>query len=131
MVSVAKRIEAPIKIIFPTDFLTKGVFGTKQSMLGLGDIVIPGIMVALLARFDYTLGRNQDTYFKTGLWAFFIGLFVTMVVMNVFQHAQPALLYLVPTCVLFPMLVAFQKGDFAELWAFSDENNSEEEKKDK
>merc|ERR1712186_278455 len=48
MVSVAKTINAPIKVLFPTDFLTNGVFGTRHSMLGLGDIVIPGIMIALL-----------------------------------------------------------------------------------
>jgi len=52
MVTVAKSFEAPIKLVFPQDFLEKGVFGTQFAMLGLGDIVIPGIFIALLLRFD-------------------------------------------------------------------------------
>ncbi len=52
MVTVAKSFEAPIKLVFPQDFLEKGVYGTHFAMLGLGDIVIPGIFIALLLRFD-------------------------------------------------------------------------------
>lgn len=58
-----------------------------------------------------------------------------MVVMNVFKHAQPALLYLVPSCVLLPMLVALINGQFKDLWAFNTEEEEvkekTEEKKDK
>lgn len=121
MVKVAKTIDAPIKILFPTDFLQNGIFGKKHSMLGLGDIVIPGIMVALLARFDTQLNRGKSTYFYTGLVSFFVGLVVTMIVMNVFKHAQPALLYLVPSCLLIPMLVAAINGDLKALIDYEDE----------
>lgn len=49
MVSVAKSFDAPIKLTFP-----RNVFAAefKFSMLGLGDIVIPGFFVALLLRYD-------------------------------------------------------------------------------
>jgi presenilin-like A22 family membrane protease len=49
MVTVAKSFDAPIKLLFPRDIFAAEF---KHSMLGLGDIVIPGIFVALLARFD-------------------------------------------------------------------------------
>jgi len=52
MVTVAKSFEAPIKLVFPQDFLELGLFGTNHAMLGLGDVVIPGIFIALLLRFD-------------------------------------------------------------------------------
>lgn len=52
MITVAKSFEAPIKLVFPQDFLEAGIFGTNFAMLGLGDIVIPGIFIALLLRFD-------------------------------------------------------------------------------
>jgi len=120
MVKVAKTIDAPIKILFPTDFLSKGIFGTQHSMLGLGDIVIPGIMIALLARFDSHLNRGKNTYFHTGLVSFFLGLVVTMIVMNVFKHAQPALLYLVPSCLLLPLLVAAINGEAKALFNYED-----------
>lgn len=40
MVTVAKSLDAPIKLLFPIDLTTSP---PKFSMLGLGDIVIPGI----------------------------------------------------------------------------------------
>merc|ERR1719282_585715 len=50
MVSVAKGVEAPIKLMFPR---SAGGCGTLQhSMLGLGDIVVPGIFLAFLAKWD-------------------------------------------------------------------------------
>ena len=38
-----------------------------------------------------------------------------MFVMVVFKHAQPALLYLVPTCVGFPLALAWFKGELAAM----------------
>jgi minor histocompatibility antigen H13 len=51
MVTVAKSFDGPIKLLFPRVLPTdtsKGEF----SLLGLGDIVIPGLFVALLLRYD-------------------------------------------------------------------------------
>jgi hypothetical protein len=54
MVAVAKNIDAPIKLLFPRLLDAAAVAGAKRpmSMLGLGDIVIPGIFVALMLRYD-------------------------------------------------------------------------------
>lgn len=49
MVTVAKNIDAPIKILFPLDLLAEE---PKFSLLGLGDIVIPAVFVALCLKFD-------------------------------------------------------------------------------
>ena len=43
MVTVAKSFEAPIKLVFPQDLLENGLGATNMAMLGLGDIVIPGL----------------------------------------------------------------------------------------
>lgn len=40
-------------VVFPQDFLERGFEGNHFAMLGLGDIVIPGIFIALLLRFDF------------------------------------------------------------------------------
>jgi minor histocompatibility antigen H13 len=120
MVTVAKSFEAPIKLVFPQDFLEKGFFGTNFSMLGLGDIVIPGIFIALLLRFDKSLNRNSNTYFNSAFFAYVLGLTGCMVIMTVFKHAQPALLYLVPLCIGFPVLVALIKGDIKAMFAYED-----------
>jgi hypothetical protein len=59
-VSVAKNFDAPIKLLFPRS-VGAGV-EKPFSMLGLGDIVIPGVFVALLLRYD-TLNNFKTMYF--------------------------------------------------------------------
>ncbi|BHF77543.1 Minor histocompatibility antigen H13 [Sparganum proliferum] len=121
MVSVAKSFEAPIKVVFPRDILTGGFFSKELSMLGLGDIVIPGIFLALLLRFDCRLNRNGNrTYFWTSFFAYIVGLVATFAAMYIFKHAQPALLYLVPTCLGFPLTLALIKGDLGAMMTYTD-----------
>lgn len=139
MVTVAKSFEAPIKLVFPQDFLEKGFFGTNFAMLGLGDIVIPGIFIALLLRFDHSLNRSTNWYFNASFIAYIVGLVTTIAVMTIYNHAQPALLYLVPSCILFPVTLSLIKGDFRAMFAYEDHpadevsnetGEGEEEKKD-
>jgi len=59
MLTVAKGIDAPIKLQFPKDFSGKT---SKYAILGLGDIVIPGVFVSLCLRYDFLKHINQ-TYF--------------------------------------------------------------------
>ncbi|XP_076440631.1 signal peptide peptidase-like [Babylonia areolata] len=127
MVTVAKSFEAPIKLVFPQDLLEKGLAANNFAMLGLGDIVIPGIFIALLLRFDISLKNNKKTYFYSGFVAYCLGLLTTILIMHVFKHAQPALLYLVPACIGIPVAVALVKGDIKTM--FSYEDHSEEKEK--
>uniref|UniRef100_UPI0037E70E7F minor histocompatibility antigen H13 isoform X2 n=1 Tax=Semicossyphus pulcher TaxID=241346 RepID=UPI0037E70E7F len=139
MVTVAKSFEAPIKLVFPQDLLEKGLQASNFAMLGLGDIVIPGIFIALLLRFDVSLKKNSRTYFYSSFLAYIFGLGLTIFVMHTFKHAQPALLYLVPACVGFPVIVALFKGELTEMFRYEEvppeeegakEDSSESEKKD-
>lgn len=61
-------------------------------MLGLGDIVFPGFLIALLLRFDIerskTAGKVSYVYFYTGMIAYAISLIVTGAVLHIFQAAQ-------------------------------------------
>nr|XP_038022254.1 minor histocompatibility antigen H13 isoform X1 [Anas platyrhynchos] len=119
MVTVAKSFEAPIKLVFPQDLLEKGLEADNFAMLGLGDIVIPGIFIALLLRFDISLKKNTHTYFYTSFVAYIFGLGLTIFIMHIFKHAQPALLYLVPACIGFPLLVALAKGEVTEMFRWA------------
>lgn len=103
-------------MVFPQDLLQNGFAANNFAMLGLGDIVIPGIFIALLLRFDHSLKRQTKTYFHAACLAYFLGLMATIFVMHVFKHAQPALLYLVPACVGTPLLLALVKGDLTALF---------------
>lgn len=128
MVTVAKSFEAPIKLVFPQDLLENGLGASNFAMLGLGDIVIPGIFIALLLRFDMSLKKNSKTYFYASFTAYLLGLLLTIFVMHFFKHAQPALLYLVPACIGIPLLVALIKGEVKQL--FNYEDHTEEKKTD-
>ncbi|RXG68142.1 Minor histocompatibility antigen H13 [Armadillidium vulgare] len=130
MVTVAKSFDAPIKLVFPQDLLERGLEADNFAMLGLGDIVIPGIFIALLLRFDKSLNRGSNTYFNATFVAYLGGLLTTIFVMHVFKHAQPALLYLVPACLGAPAFTALFKGDVTTLIKYEDNPSEEEEAKE-
>ena len=147
MVTVAKSFDAPIKLLFPRSLAAaRGAVGTAAaaaggaaatktasmgapfSMLGLGDIVIPGIFVALLLRFDRSPGRGagKASYFKPAFGGYVSGLVATIVVMNVFQAAQPALLYIVPAVLGAVGAAALARGEVAAVMGYSEEEEEGE-----
>lgn len=134
MVSVAMGVEAPIKLMFPRDL---GGCGTlRHSMLGLGDIVVPGLFIAFLAKWDAVKmdqkASDQFVYLNSVMVAYFLSLVTTVSIMLFFNAAQPALLYIVPYVLITSVAVALVRGEFKELWAFEipDESEAEEKKSD-
>jgi len=136
MVTVAKSFDGPIKLFFPQPS------GDSPSMLGLGDIVIPGIFIALLLRFDAknlkaktntseqanSKDSTEHVYFWTVMFAYFLGLTTTVLVMNYFKAAQPALLYLVPACLFSSIGLSFQRNEFFLLFRYEEDKDKEKEK---
>jgi minor histocompatibility antigen H13 len=55
MVTVAKTFDGPAKLLFPMQFQPE----LKTSLLGLGDIIIPGFFMALTYRFDAWLRYSK------------------------------------------------------------------------
>lgn len=141
MVTVAKSFDAPIKLLFLRAHATEDT-DAQFSMLGLGDIVIPGIFIALLLRFDASkfvasggekpkpASEFSKTYFNCCIVGYVLGLATTLYVMYTFQAAQPALLYLSPACLLFSFIPALVKGDLKALLAYKDEEAEGEEEAD-
>jgi len=154
MVSVARNFEAPIKLLFPRQALksliasggagagaggagkaagfslfkaaTASGTGNGFAMLGLGDIVIPGLFVALMLRHDVER-RFATSYFQTAFWAYAGGVGSTIVVMNVFKAAQPALLYIVPAVLGALAAHAALRGEFKALASWKEEHVVAEE----
>jgi minor histocompatibility antigen H13 len=65
---------------------------------------------------------------------YLIAIVCTIVVMIVFDHGQPALLYLVPGCIISVLGTTVSKGEFSQLWDFSEDEyitapEAEEEEK--
>ena len=104
MVTVASKFDVPIKLIL--------VEGKKRSILGLGDMVFPGFLVALALKFDVDtaielFNKSKDkakkltlkcSYFYATMIGYVVGIVTTFLAMSLMNLAQPALIYLIPTC---------------------------------
>ncbi|ODV61464.1 aspartic endopeptidase, partial [Ascoidea rubescens DSM 1968] len=153
MVTVATNMEIPVKILIPRapeikDYDFTGLIPIiKMSMLGLGDIVIPGIFISLCLRFDlfkyhesqkektefHHLNAYTKSYFHNAIISYVFGLSLTMLFLNVFHAAQPALLYLCPSIIIFTVVKAWLSNDLRLLWNYTegDEEKDEDEDEDK
>ncbi|XP_548046.2 signal peptide peptidase-like 2C [Canis lupus familiaris] len=85
------------------------------SILGFGDIVVPGFLVAYCHRFDVQIQSHQ-VYFVACTAAYAVGLLVTFVAMVLMQMGQPALLYLVSSTLLTSLAVAACRQELTLFW---------------
>jgi minor histocompatibility antigen H13 len=172
MVTVATTLDVPIKLVFP--------HSKRGGMLGLGDVVLPGIFMALALRFDLYLyylrkpapsavshsltpnsnpkpsyepatGRWGDrfwtralpksalpsgvaaaafpkVYFYASVVGYVVGMIATLVVLNAFNHAQPALLYLVPGVLIAVWGTALCRGELKLMWNYAEAGPMDDEK---
>uniref|UniRef100_A0A672Z6F9 Signal peptide peptidase-like 2B n=1 Tax=Sphaeramia orbicularis TaxID=375764 RepID=A0A672Z6F9_9TELE len=88
------------------------------SLLGFGDILVPGLLVAYCHRFDI-LTQSSRIYFVACTIAYGVGLLITFVALAVMQMGQPALLYLVPCTLLTSLSVALWRRELPQFWTGS------------
>ncbi|KAH6630515.1 signal peptide peptidase-domain-containing protein [Chaetomium sp. MPI-SDFR-AT-0129] len=185
MITVAKNIDAPIKLVFTSP--------TGASMLGLGDIVVPGMLMALALRFDLFLHYRRQTrlepvqlkaettagttttttehrrikpryvdihgqwgnrfwttpigrlfpvrdaseprtatafpkpYFYASVVGYAAGMLATLTAMLVFNHGQPALLYLVPGVTGALWLTGLLRGEVKDMWEYTEDGSLDTE----
>ncbi|KAJ6872838.1 hypothetical protein NC651_031844 [Populus alba x Populus x berolinensis] len=82
------------------------------SIIGFGDIILPGLLVAFSLRYDWLAKKNlRAGYFLWAMTAYGLGLLITYAALNMMDgHGQPALLYIVPfTLGNTPLQVEVQK----------------------
>ncbi|RPB01804.1 hypothetical protein L873DRAFT_1827090 [Choiromyces venosus 120613-1] len=127
MVTVATTLDVPIKLLFPRPG-TSPSGAQALAMLGLGDVVIPGLVIAMALRYDLWMcyekkhgAEFSKFYFYMSLGGYIVGMLTTLVVMHVFKRAQPALLYLVPGVLGSVWLGALMKGELRIMWNYSEE----------
>ncbi|XP_055327564.1 signal peptide peptidase-like 3 [Paramacrobiotus metropolitanus] len=134
IINEAPKLSLPGKLVFPS-IKTSG----QYSMLGLGDIVMPGLLLCFVLRFDAhkkqqlrnevglpgpVSSLERVRYFHCALIGYFLGLLTATVSSELFKAAQPALLYLVPFTLLPLLLMAYLKGDLRRMWNGFDLLNS-------
>lgn len=123
MVSVAKSVDGPILLKFPL-----GGEEAKYSMLGLGDMIIPGAFVSLCLKFDIdraiknlkvqSVSQINYAFFHHNLFFYILGIIITYLYMIWFKHAQPALLYLVPAATLALLHPIMKYSNFGEIMKY-------------
>ena len=89
---------------------------------------------ALSAYVSSVANSAPKHYFLAVIIGYLIAIITTIVVMFVFNHGQPALLYLVPGCLLAVAITALVKGEFKKVTEFVEEKyygQVEEEGQDK
>ncbi|XP_006628751.1 signal peptide peptidase-like 2A isoform X1 [Lepisosteus oculatus] len=96
---------------------TQGLCGLQFSILGYGDIIVPGLLVAYCHRFDVWTNSPKRIYFLSCTIAYLVGMIVTFTVMIVSKMGQPALLYLVPFTLLTSAVVAWRRKQMRQFWA--------------
>lgn len=112
-----------------------------SSMLGLGDIVLPGLLLSFGCRYDaakslvgimgggsgalngpcpeqeYSVCRLCTSgYYIPLVVAYAVGLFMANAAVYLMNYGQPALLYLVPCCLGTICFIGWRRGELLELW---------------
>ncbi|KAK8267623.1 hypothetical protein V6Z12_D11G010700 [Gossypium hirsutum] len=127
---ITKKLELPVKIVFPRNLWggASPAGNTADFMiLGLGDMAIPAMLLALVICFDHRNSRDTvnlldlhslkgNKYIWYALPGYAIGL-VTALAASILTHSpQPALLYLVPSTLGPIFFISWLRKDLAELW---------------
>src|ERR1700742_3439095 len=83
-------------------------FPNRDSLLGFGDILVPGLLISYCHAFDLIFTIPKRIYFVTSSICYALGLMATFGALYLMEgKAQPALLYLVPFTVIPPLVIAF------------------------
>ncbi|XP_057435651.1 signal peptide peptidase-like 4 [Lotus japonicus] len=88
------------------------------SVIGFGDIILPGLLVAFSLRYDWLAKKNlRAGYFLYAMTAYGLGLLVTYLALNLMDgHGQPALLYIVPFTLGTFLSLGKKRGELEILW---------------
>lgn len=91
---------------------------SSYSLLGFGDILVPGLLVSYCHAFDIITGSPKRLYFVVSSIFYGLGMIATFFGLYLMNGIpQPALLYLVPFTLLPPIIISLVRGEFKLLWS--------------
>jgi len=101
-------INVPLKLICPEFRHTP--FGACTG-ISIADIILPGIYLMYLKKFDYEHNNQSSTYFQSGFVGLFAGLGSNLIVYYIYSLPTPSFLYTGPFIVFISIIIALQKGE--------------------
>ena len=110
MVEVATGLDVPIKLEMPR-FMSYPI--SSCGILGLGDIVIPGVFVTFCSRFGEYM--QAGVYSTAAHIAYTCALFLCGAMLWIFKTGQPALLYIVPALLGTTVILSKMRGEYNEI----------------
>ncbi|KAJ3671930.1 hypothetical protein LUZ60_008009 [Juncus effusus] len=89
-------------------------------MIGFGDILFPGLLVAFSYRYDRANKKGlRNGYFLWLTIGYAFGLFLTYLALYLMDgQGQPALLYLVPCTLGLIVVMGWLRGELNDLWNY-------------
>lgn len=137
--SLANTLDLPILLLFPKNIASTtpvndsrdhdsiGIGNSQTSvstsdfaLLDVADIVIPGIFLALMLRFDHAMQRKLNVYFYASLLGYVCGIVLAIAVLIVFRQMYTTTGFVVPCCLLPPAFVALRLGDLKTFFSYDD-----------
>ena len=119
MVVAATSIQIPIKIEFPILFSNNPI--KNCMLLGLGDILLPGVVIKYCRRFDLIRQKirpkmKEMSFYIFNILLYFISVALAMIMMFVFNHGQPVLFYISPIFIIGLMTKAYKEKCLSDFW---------------
>ncbi|GFT57873.1 signal peptide peptidase-like 2B [Nephila pilipes] len=94
----------------PLGACTKHIMG-----LGLGDVVLPGLLLSYCHAFDL-MTNKKGLYYCISLITYGLGLLLVEIAIMHLEIHQPALLYIVPAILIPPIVLAWFRKELSFLW---------------
>ena len=119
MVVAATSIQIPIKIEFPILFSNNPI--KNCMLLGLGDILLPGVVIKYCRRFDLIRQKigiklNGMSFYKFNMLLYYLSVALAMIMMFAFNHGQPVLFYLSPIFIFGLTIKAYNEKCLLDFW---------------
>lgn len=87
----------------------------RYSLLGFGDILVPGLLVSFCCGFGFQV-KARCVYLISTVIAYGVGLLVTFLALAVMGSGQPALLYIVPLTLGTTVVIGLSRKELRQLW---------------
>merc|ERR1711935_947183 len=86
------------------------------SMLGFGDLIIPGLLGGYAIYFDIFNEHKRFYYWWSFIISYGAGLLMTFAALFLMNSGQPALVFIVPSCLTALLLCATCRGEMSHFW---------------
>ncbi|KAI1716790.1 signal peptide peptidase domain-containing protein [Ditylenchus destructor] len=88
----------------------------KHVMLGLGDVIVPGYLIAFCFFVDVVKRNKFYSYGLIALTGYSFGMIATFFALRLMETAQPALIYLVPFTLIPICVWSVYNKSFLQIW---------------